>query len=37
MRLLLNRIDGLDSPPQDIVLATEIRMRDSVRRLEVKT
>ncbi len=36
MQLLLNRIDGLDSPPQDIVLATEIRMRDSVRRLEVR-
>lgn len=33
VRLLLERIDGLDSPPQDIVLATELKMKDSVRRL----
>ncbi|WP_254060076.1 LacI family DNA-binding transcriptional regulator [Granulicella sp. L56] len=33
VRLLLERINGMDSPPQDIVLDTELKMKDSVRRL----
>ena len=37
IRLLLERINGLDSPPQDIVLDTELKIKDSVRRLDRKT
>ena len=33
VRLLLERINGMDSPPQDIVLNTELKIKDSVRRL----
>jgi DNA-binding LacI/PurR family transcriptional regulator len=36
IRLLLERINGLDSPPQDIVLDTELKIKDSVRRIDRK-
>jgi DNA-binding LacI/PurR family transcriptional regulator len=36
VRLLLERINGSDSPPQDIVLDTELKIKDSVRRLDRK-
>jgi DNA-binding LacI/PurR family transcriptional regulator len=36
IRLLLERINGLDSPPQDIVLDTELKIKDSVRRVDRK-
>jgi DNA-binding LacI/PurR family transcriptional regulator len=37
VRLLLERINGLDSPPQDIVLDTELKIKDSVRRIKLET
>jgi len=37
VRLLLERINGSDAPAQDIVLDTELKIKDSVRRLDRST